>query len=39
LNAPRASVLILGGDGSIRRLVNRTKVRIARELVGLLGRR
>jgi len=39
LNAPRASVLILGGDGSVRRLENRTKVRIARELVGLLGRR
>jgi phosphopantothenoylcysteine decarboxylase/phosphopantothenate--cysteine ligase len=38
LNAPRASVLILGGDGSVRRLENRTKAQIARELVGLLGR-
>jgi phosphopantothenoylcysteine decarboxylase/phosphopantothenate--cysteine ligase len=38
LNAPRASVLILGGDGSVRRLRNRTKAQIARELVGLLER-
>ena len=39
LNSPRASVLILGGDGSVRRLENRTKSQIARELVGLLERR
>jgi phosphopantothenoylcysteine decarboxylase/phosphopantothenate--cysteine ligase len=39
LNSPRASVLILGGDGSVRRLDNRSKARIARELVGLLVRR
>jgi phosphopantothenoylcysteine decarboxylase/phosphopantothenate--cysteine ligase len=39
LNSPRASVLILGGGGSVRRLENRTKAQIARELVGLLGRR
>jgi len=38
LNSPRASVLILGGDGSIRSLRNRTKAQIARELVALLGR-
>ncbi len=38
LNSPRASVLILRGDGSIRRLRNRTKAQIARELVALLGR-
>lgn len=38
LNSPRASVLILGGDGSIRRLRNRTKAQIARDLVALLGR-
>jgi phosphopantothenoylcysteine decarboxylase/phosphopantothenate--cysteine ligase len=37
LNSPRASVLILGGDGSIRSLQNRTKAQIARELVALLG--
>jgi len=39
LNAPRASVLILGGGGTFRLLENRTKAQIARELVGLLGRR
>ena len=39
LNSPRASALILGGDGSIRRLTHRTKQSIARELVALLGRR
>lgn len=38
LNTPRASVLILGGDGSVRRLVNRNKSDIARALVGLLPR-
>jgi phosphopantothenoylcysteine decarboxylase/phosphopantothenate--cysteine ligase len=39
LNRPRASVLILGGDGTVRRLENRNKSDIARALVGLLGRR
>jgi len=39
LNAPRASVLILGGDRTIRRLANRTKAQIARELVALLTSR
>jgi phosphopantothenoylcysteine decarboxylase/phosphopantothenate--cysteine ligase len=39
LNASRASVLILGGGGAFRLLENRTKAQIARELVGLLGRR
>jgi phosphopantothenoylcysteine decarboxylase/phosphopantothenate--cysteine ligase len=38
LNAPRASVLILGGDGSVRSLENKSKAGIARELVALLGR-
>lgn len=38
LNSPRSSALILGGDGSIRSLQNRTKSQIARELVALLGR-
>jgi len=37
LNRPRASVLILGGDGSTRRLTNRTKTEIADVLIGLLG--
>jgi phosphopantothenoylcysteine decarboxylase / phosphopantothenate---cysteine ligase len=39
LNSPRASVLILGGGRTVRRLENRTKAQIARELVGLLERR
>jgi len=39
LNSPRASVLILGGDGSVRRLTNRTKSDIADALIDLLGPR
>jgi len=38
LNRPRSSVLILGGDGSVRSLENKSKAAIARELVALLGR-
>lgn len=38
LNSPRASALILGAGGSIRRLHHRTKLSIARELVALLRR-
>jgi phosphopantothenoylcysteine decarboxylase/phosphopantothenate--cysteine ligase len=37
LNSPRASALILGGDGSVRRLTNRTKSHIADALIDLLG--
>ena len=39
LNSPRASALILGGDGSVRRLTNRTKADIADALIDLLGPR
>jgi phosphopantothenoylcysteine decarboxylase/phosphopantothenate--cysteine ligase len=39
LNSPRASALILGGDGSVRRLTNRTKEDIADALIDLLGPR
>ena len=38
LNAPRASVIILGQEGSQRRLGDRPKEAIARELVALLTR-
>ena len=38
LNAPRASVIILGQEGSQRRLADRPKEAIARELVALLTR-
>jgi|RhiMethySRZTD1v2_1073278.scaffolds.fasta_scaffold232401_3 phosphopantothenoylcysteine decarboxylase/phosphopantothenate--cysteine ligase len=38
LNSPRASALILGGDGTVRRLTDRTKAEIAGVLIGLLGR-
>lgn len=37
LNSPRASALILGGDGSVRRFTNRTKSHIADALIDLLG--
>ena len=39
LNAPRASVIILGADGTRRRLGDRSKAAIARTLVELLPRR
>jgi phosphopantothenoylcysteine decarboxylase / phosphopantothenate---cysteine ligase len=39
LNSRKVSVVILGGDGSRRRLANRTKERVADELLDLLERR
>ena len=39
LNAERATVTILGRDGTSRRLENRSKAAIARALVGLAARR
>lgn len=38
LNRARTSVIILGADGSRRRMTDRTKDDVARELVGLLAR-
>lgn len=37
LNAERTSVIILGGDGSCRRMNDRTKAAVAKALVGLLA--
>jgi phosphopantothenoylcysteine synthetase/decarboxylase len=39
LNAERATVTILGRDGTSRRLENRSKAAIARALVGLAAPR